>query len=76
MAKHLIIVESPAKVKTISKFLGSNYVVQASVGHVRDLPKNNLAVDENNGYGQFGCVVNNLKTHSSVVNTNHEMLIS
>ncbi len=50
MAKHLIIVESPAKVKTISKFLGSNYVVQASVGHVRDLPKNNLAVDENNGF--------------------------
>ena len=39
MARHLVIVESPAKVKTIKKFLGSNYVVTASNGHVRDMPK-------------------------------------
>ncbi|KAB1439119.1 type I DNA topoisomerase [Pseudodesulfovibrio senegalensis] len=50
MAKDLIIVESPAKVKTISKFLGKDYLVEASVGHVRDLPTRDLGVDEENGF--------------------------
>lgn len=45
MAKNLVIVESPAKVKTIKKFLGSNYEVDASNGHVRDLPKSQLGID-------------------------------
>ena len=45
MAKYLVVVESPAKARTINKFLGPNYVVKASYGHVRDLPKNNLGVD-------------------------------
>jgi DNA topoisomerase-1 len=45
MAKNLVIVESPAKAKTIKKFLGSNYEVIASNGHVRDLPKSQLAID-------------------------------
>ena len=39
MAKSLVIVESPAKAKTISKYLGSDYIVESSVGHIRDLPK-------------------------------------
>ncbi len=50
MAKYLVIVESPAKVKTIKKFLGANYEVAASMGHVRDLPKSQLGVDPENDY--------------------------
>lgn len=45
MARYLVIVESPAKVKTIKKFLGANYAVAASNGHVRDLPKSQLGID-------------------------------
>ena len=50
MANNLVIVESPAKVKTIKKFLGANYVVDASNGHVRDMPKSQLGFDVNNDY--------------------------
>ena len=50
MSKDLIIVESPAKVKTISRFLGKDYLVEASVGHIRDLPKKSLGVDEEHGF--------------------------
>ena len=50
MAKNLVIVESPAKVKTIKKFLGPNYEVLASQGHVRDLPKSQLGFDAEHGY--------------------------
>ncbi len=50
MAKPLVVVESPAKAKTISKFLGSAYDVRASVGHVADLPSKGLAVDVDNGF--------------------------
>ncbi len=50
MPKDLIIVESPAKVKTISKFLGKDFIVDASVGHVRDLPTRDLGVDEENNF--------------------------
>ncbi len=50
MRKSLVVVESPAKAKTISKFLGRGYQVKASMGHVRDLPKSKLGVDVGNGY--------------------------
>ncbi len=50
MAHYLVIVESPAKVKTIKKFLGSNYTVAASNGHVRDLPKSQMGIDVEHDY--------------------------
>ena len=50
MAKALVIVESPAKAKTINKYLGRDYKVVASMGHVRDLPKSKLGVDVNEGF--------------------------
>lgn len=50
MAHYLVIVESPAKVKTIKKFLGNNYTVTASQGHVRDLPKSQMGIDVEHDY--------------------------
>src|SRR4051812_5643003 len=50
MPKALVIVESPAKAKTINKYLGKQYVVKASLGHIKDLPKKDLAVDVANGF--------------------------
>ena len=50
MSKPLVIVESPAKAKTISKFLGDEFVVRASVGHIADLPSKGLSVDVENSF--------------------------
>src|SRR3984957_16170980 len=50
MEKSLVIVESPAKAKTIGKYLGKQFVVKASLGHVKDLPKKNLSVDVDNDF--------------------------
>ena len=50
MSSHLVVVESPTKAKTIKKFLGKDFEVQASMGHIRDLPSSGLSVDVDNGF--------------------------
>ena len=50
MTKNLVIVESPAKARTLGKFLGRNYSLKASLGHVRDLPRSQLGVDVENSF--------------------------
>jgi DNA topoisomerase-1 len=65
MAKNLVIVESPAKAKTIEGYLGSDYVVKASIGHVRDLPKNNFAVSAD---GKFDVIYEIYPDAEKVVN--------
>jgi reverse gyrase len=50
MTKSLVVVESPAKAKTIGKYLGKNFIVKASVGHIKDLPKSKLGVDVENDF--------------------------
>jgi DNA topoisomerase-1 len=50
LSKGLVIVESPAKAKTIQKYLGKGFTVEASLGHVKDLPKSTLGVDTTNGF--------------------------
>ena len=49
-ASNLVIVESPSKAKTIGKYLGPDYVVKASMGHLRDLPKSTMGVDIAGGF--------------------------
>lgn len=50
MAKYVVIVESPSKAKTIKKYLGKDYIVEATVGHIKDLPKSSLGIDIENGF--------------------------
>src|ERR1035437_7765224 len=50
MAKDLILVESPSKAKTINKYVGKNYIVEATVGHIRNLPKTKLGIDIENNF--------------------------
>ena len=50
MSKYLVVVESPTKAKTIGKYLGKNYKVVSSMGHVRDLPKSKLGIDVDNDF--------------------------
>ncbi|GAB4297025.1 MAG: type I DNA topoisomerase [Ignavibacteriaceae bacterium] len=72
MSKNLVIVESPAKAKTINKYLGRQYIVEATVGHIRDLPKTTLGVDVDDGFKAKylnirgkGDVIKRLKTLAS-----------
>jgi DNA topoisomerase-1 len=65
MSKSLVVVESPAKVKTISKFLGKDYTVKASMGHIRDLPEDELSVDIENGFKPKYAII---KGKSKIVN--------
>ena len=50
MSKNLVIVESPAKARTIEKFLGDEFTVKSSIGHIRDLPKKNMGIDLENNF--------------------------
>ncbi|MBC21811.1 MAG: DNA topoisomerase I [Candidatus Marinimicrobia bacterium] len=67
MKNHLIIVESPSKIKTLKKFLDSKYSVEASVGHIRDLPKSNLGIDvEKDFSAEYTVSPNSAKTVKSL----------
>ena len=50
MGKKLLIVESPSKAKTIQKYLGDDYIIESSMGHIRDLPKKNISIDIENDF--------------------------
>jgi len=65
MSKTLVVVESPAKAKTIEKYLGPDYSVRASYGHIRDLPTNDLAVDVDHGFDVTYVVPEDSKKHVS-----------
>ena len=67
MAKNLVIVESPAKAKTINKFLGKNYVVVASMGHIIDLPKSKLGIDVENDFKPEYIVMTDRKKNLSAL---------
>lgn len=67
MAKNLVIVESPAKAKTINKFLGKNFIVEASMGHIIDLPKSKLGVDVENDFKPAYIVMTDRKKHLSAL---------
>jgi DNA topoisomerase-1 len=65
MAKNLVIVESPAKAKTINKYLGSDYLVLASIGHIKDLPSKGLGVDIENNFEPTYEVIPDLKKRNN-----------
>ena len=62
MSLHLVIVESPAKARTIKRFLGKEFIVEASMGHIRDLPQSGLGVDVERGFEPTYELVDGKKT--------------
>jgi DNA topoisomerase-1 len=73
MAKNLVIVESPAKAKTVGRFLGSSYTAKASMGHVRDLPKDKLGVDVEDGFKpKYGVVPDRRKVVTELADASKE----
>ena len=70
MAKNLVLVESPSKARTINKYLGKDYKVEATVGHIRNLPKTKLGVDIDKDFH------NGRKESSTTVKRNEDFLIS
>lgn len=76
MPKYLVIVESPAKAKTLKKFLGSNYKITASVGHVRDLPKSYLGIDVDNDFAMKYITIRGKKDVITKLKTDVKILIS
>ena len=71
MSKGLVIVESPAKAKTIQKYLGKGFTVDASFGHVKDLPKSSLGVDVEDGFSTEYVVIPATPTSPSMDDTTH-----
>jgi DNA topoisomerase-1 len=67
MAKNLVIVESPAKAKTINKFLGKNFIVTSSMGHIIDLPKSKIGIDVENDFKPEYVVIADRKKHLSAL---------
>src|SRR5712691_11588353 len=68
MAKNLVIVESPAKAKTINKYLGKGYLVKASIGHIKDLPSQGLGVDVENDFKHtYGIIPDSRKRNNKKI---------
>ena len=72
-SKSLIIVESPSKIKTLKKFLWSEYVVEASVGHIRDLAKKDKGVDIDNDLSDLSVILQSSLDHGTVEINDLEM---
>ena len=73
MAKSLLVVESPTKMKTLSKFLGKDYIIRATYGHIKDLPKSKMGVDVDHGFTpQFAVVKSKAKIVAEIKKASKE----
>ena len=74
MTKNLVIVESPAKARTVSRYLGKDFQVEASVGHIRDLPSKEMAVDIDNDFTPSYVIMPGKKSNEGFLWVNHEYI--